>query len=442
MRKVVILGAGLVSKPLADYFMDHCNYQVVMATRTVSKAQQIIGDRALGTAVAWTTDKQKLLDELVSSSDLVVSMIPPTMHIPVAEACIKHRKNMVTTSYISPQMAALDQQAKEAGIIILNEIGEDPGLDHMGAKQMIDNITGEGGRVTGLTSYGAGLPAFEYNRNPLGYKFSWSPRGVMMAAQTPAAYLKNGQQVEVPAADLFNHHWLVDVEGIGTFETYPNRDSTRYVDYFELEKDVSLYRGLLRFMGWCSTMRCLIKLNLLDGKEEKSFENINYAAFTASLIGSDSPKEIRKQAAQFLELDLKSDEMERLNWLGLFSDSPISLSSGANVDVLVNLMLQKMSYQPGERDMIIVHDEVEAKFPDHLEIRTSSLRMEGIPNGDSAMSRAVSLPAAVASRLILEEQITVLGVHMPTLPEIYQPVLQELETFGFRFSHQKKVSSK
>jgi len=439
MKKVAILGAGLVSKPLADYLIDECQYQVIMATRTVSKAEKIINGRSLGTVVAWTTDQHDVLDQIVSEVDLVVSMIPPTMHIPVANACLRHRKNMVTTSYISPQMAVLDEDAKHAGIIILNEIGEDPGLDHMAAKQMIDQIKAEGGKVTQLTSYGAGLPAFEWNRNPFGYKFSWSPRGVLMAVQTPAAYLKDGRKIEVPAKDLFDHHWLVNVQGIGTFETYPNRDSTRYVDYFELDSDVSLYRGLLRFIGWCSSMRSLIKLNMLDDTEQKAFKNMTYAQFIASLIGSPSAKNIRGAVAQFLQLEQKSDEMERLGWLGLFEDDPIPIENGANVDILVDLMLKKMSYNPGERDMIIVHDEVTAEFPDHKEIRSSSLRLEGIPHGDSAMSRAVSLPAAVATKLILEGQIEAKGVHMPTLPEIYRPVLQELEDFKFIFSHNNLI---
>jgi saccharopine dehydrogenase-like NADP-dependent oxidoreductase len=439
MKKVAILGAGLVSKPLADYLMDECQYQVIMATRTVSKAEKIINGRSLGKAISWTTDQHDVLDQIVSEVDLVVSMIPPTMHIPVANACLRHQKNMVTTSYISPQMAALDEDAKHTDIIILNEIGEDPGLDHMAAKQMIDQIKAERGKVTELISYGAGLPAFEWNRNPFGYKFSWSPRGVLLAAQTPAAYLKNGRKIEVPAKDLFNHHWLADVEGIGTFETYPNRDSTRYVDYFELDRDVSLYRGLLRFMGWCSSMRSLVKLNMLDGTDQKNFQNLTYAEFTASQIGSPSAKNIRADVAQFLQLNQKSDEMERLGWLGLFEDFPVPIKKGANIDILVDLMLQKMSYNPGERDMIIVHDEITAEFPDRTEKRSSSLRLEGIPNGDSAMSRAVSLPAAVASKLILEGQIKAKGVHMPTLPEIYQPVLQELEGFEFKFSHNKLI---
>ena len=373
---------------------------------------------------------------MVSQVDLVVSMIPPTMHIVVAECCLRHQKNMVTTSYISPQMQKLDNKAKQAGIIILNEIGEDPGIDHMVAKKMIDDIKRKGGKIDSLISYGAGLPAFEFNRNPFGYKFSWSPRGVMLAALASAAYLKEGKRIDVPSEKLFEHHWLVDIEGLGTFETYPNRDSTRYASYFGLVEDnLTLYRGLLRFIGWCNTMQAFIKLNLLDGGQPKNFENMTYRDFTASLIGVESHGRIKIDLANYLNLGEKDDTIKRIEWLGFFDDTPITIKSGANVDILVDLMLQRMSYQKNERDMVIVHNEVTGVYTNRKEKRLSTLVIEGIPGGDSAMSRAVSLPAAIATRLILEDKIAAKGVHMPTLPEIYNPVLAELESFDFKFEH-------
>jgi saccharopine dehydrogenase-like NADP-dependent oxidoreductase len=235
----------------------------------------------------------------VNDADIVISMISPTLHIPVAKACLKYKKNMVTTSYLNPEMLALDKDAKEQNIIILNEIGEDPGIDHMGAQNMIDEIKNEGGQVVSLTSYGAGLPSFEHNRNPFGYKFSWSPKGVLMAARTPAAYLKDGKRIDVPAEHLFDHHWLVDIEGLGTFETYPNRDNTHYREYFGLEEHVSLYRGLLRFMGWCNTISHLKKLHLLDDDTQKTFENTIYREFTASLIGNVTSSDVALETATF-----------------------------------------------------------------------------------------------------------------------------------------------
>lgn len=458
MSTVVVLGAGMVTKPMVDYFLDRCGYGVVMATRTVSKAERILAGRGGGEALAWTTDDEDRLDKLAARADLVVSMIPPTMHIPVARACLRHRTPMVTTSYIGPAMAALDEEAKAAGIPILNEIGEDPGLDHMGVMQTLDAIQNESGRVLSVTSYGAGLPAFEHNRNPFGYKFSWSPKGVMLAAQAPAAYVRRGRRVEVPGERLLEHHWIVDIEGIGVFETYPNRDSTRYLPSYGLEEGVSLYRGLLRFTGWCNTIRALIALGALDDSEAIEWTGRTYADYTARLIaragGAEAAREgeaspstarVREEAAEFLGVEEIADVIQRFEWLGLFSEEPVAFECGSRADVLVDLMLRHMSYAPGERDMIIVHDEIVAELPGarapnrpvRRETWSASMVVEGVPHGDSAMSRAVSLPAAIAARLILDGMIGTTGVLMPTLREIYEPVLAELEGFGLKFTHRQ-----
>ena len=405
------------------------------------EAEKIVGGRPAGKAIAWKIDHMDLLDSLVSEVDLVMSMIPPSMHIPVAKSCLKYRKNMVTTSYISPRMSALSEDAQDIDILILNEIGEDPGLDNMAAKQMIDLVKTEGGEVTSLTSYGAGLPAFEHNNNPFGYKFSWSPKGVLLAAQAPAAYLKNGKKVEVDAGDLFDHHWLVDLEGVGSFETYPNRDCTEYLKCFELGDDVSLFRGILRFPGWCNTMGSLADLDLLNAADEKDFEGKTYAQFTASLIGEieeigkEYSETILSKTASFLKVESNSDLINKMKWLGLFDSREIAIAKGTNADVLVDLMMRKMSYTPLEQDMVIVHAEIVAEFSNRREKRVSTMLVKGEPGGDSAMSRAVSLPAAIASKLILEGKIKAKGVQRPTLPEIYQPVLKEMSDFGYDFIH-------
>lgn len=330
MKRIAVLGAGFVSKPAVDYFIDQCGYEVIVTSLKESEAEKIVGGRAAGKAIAWKIDQRDLLDSLVSEVDLVMSMIPPSMHIPVAKSCLKYRKNMVTTSYISPRMSALNEDALNRAILILNEIGEDPGLDNMAAKQMIDLVKAEGGEITSLTSYGAGLPAFEHNNNPFGYKFSWSPKGVLLAAQAPAAYLKNGKKVEVVAGDLFDHHWPVDLEGVGTFETYPNRDCTEYLECFELGDDVSLFRGILRFQGWCNTMGGLADLGLLDAADAKDFEGTTYAHFTASLIGEMEEigkkysETILSKTAKFLRVKANSDLINKMQWLGLFADQTIA----------------------------------------------------------------------------------------------------------------------
>lgn len=441
MKKIAILGAGFVSKPAVDYFIDQCGYEVIVTSLKKSEAEKIVGGRPTGKAIAWTINQLDILDSLISEVDLVMSMIPPSMHIPVAQSCLKHRKNMVTTSYISSQMSELSEDAQDSDILILNEIGEDPGLDNMAAKQMIDLVKAEGGDVKSLTSYGAGLPAFEHNNNPFGYKFSWSPKGVLLAAQAAAAYLKNGKKVEVDAGDLFDHHWLVDLEGVGTFETYPNRDCSQYLKCFDLPADISLFRGILRFPGWCNTMRGLADLDLLDAVDEKDFEGKTYAQFIASLIGEieeigkEYSETILSKTASFLKVESNSDLINKMKWLGLFDSREIAIAKGTNADVLVDLMMRKMSYTPLEQDMVIVHAKIVAEFSNRREKRVSTMLVKGQPGGDSAMSRAVSLPAAIASKLILEGKIKAKGVQRPTLPEIYQPVLKEMSDFGYDFIH-------
>jgi len=440
MKRVLVLGTGYVVKPLVDYFIDKCKYEVLVASRDNNHSGLIIAGRTLGKRVLWNaTPPYEELDGMVKDVDLVVSMIPPSMHIIVANACLKHRINMVTTSYISPEMEALDGEAKKAGIIILNEIGEDPGIDHMGAMQMINQVKQEGGKITSFNSYGSGIPSFEHNNNPYGYKFSWSPRGLLKAAQTPAAYKKDGRKIEVSAADLFENSWLVDVDGLGTFETYANRDSTNYIKDYGIEDTPNFYRGLLRHPGYCNSIQSMKDLDLLNEGESHNLQGVTYRQFTASLVGVDEDNDIRQAVADKLNLKVSSDIIKQLQWLGLFDDELIPVSKGTNADVLLDLMQKKMFYKDYEKDMIIIHNEAIVEFDNRMEKRMATMKVEGRPFGHSAMARAVSLPAAIASRLILEGTIRSKGVLMPIAEEIYKPVLAELVENGYKFDYKIQV---
>ncbi len=435
MKRVAVLGAGMVCKPMIDYFLDHCRYGVVMATRTKDKALRIIDGRPHGHAVHWEFGDNLILNRLVNDVDIVVSMIPPTLHIPVAEACLRHGRNLVTTSYISPQMMELHPQALERDVLLLNECGEDPGLDHMSSKRMIDHAHKEGGRVESLISFGAGLPSFEANRNPFGYKFSWSPKGVLLAANSAAAYLRRGERVVVASEDLMARHWFVDIADVGTFETYPNRDSTRYKDAFKLDDEATLFRGILRFPGWCNTLHALKGLGLLDDSKKHDLTHATYTGLLASQAGLEERDDMRRVVCEALGLEERNDIIKRMKWLGLFDKRTIPLSEGSAADVLTHLMLRKLSYEKGERDMVIIHDEIVVEKDGHREKRTSTMITEGTPFGDTAMSRAVALPAAIATRLILEGKVAARGVQLPTLRELYKPILEELPLWDIDFEH-------
>ncbi len=431
MKKVAILGAGYVVKPMVDYFIDICKYEVIIATRTVSKAEKVIAGRALGTSVSWTIDQVDVLEKIIEGVEVVVAMTPRSTHTVVAKLCLKHKTTMITTDFKHPGIACFDEEAKKQETLILTELGEDPGLDNMGLKQMIDEAHSEGGKITRIDSYGAGIPSFEFNRNPWGYKFSWDPNGLMRSAVSPATYQVDGKVIEV--SKKFEHHRLVDVHGIGTFETYPSSDSTRYIKEFGLDKNISIYKGLLRFIGYCNTMTNLLKTKLIENTEEKNFESKTYSQFIAELINSSTTEDVKLKFAKSINMETNDDFIKKLDWIGLFENVQISINSGTNSNLLVDLMLKKMAYEPYEKDMIIVHNEIIVEFPNKKEKRISSMLNEGIPYGDSAMARAVSLPPALATKLILDGKIRSKGVCMPLTKEMYQPILTEMETFGFSF---------
>jgi len=431
MGKIAVLGAGYVVKPMIDYFIDICKYEVIVATRTVSKADKIIAGRSLGTSIAWTIDQVDILEKIIQDVEIVIVMIPRSCHTVVAKLCLKHKTPMITTDFKHPGIECFDEEAKKQETLILTELGEDPGLDNMGLKQMIDKVHSEGGKITKIDSYGAGIPSFEHNRNPWGYKFSWDPNGLMRSAVSPATYQVDGEVIEVPAK--FEHHRLVDIHGIGIFETYPSNDSTRYLKEFGLDENISIYKGLLRFIGYCNTMTSLLKIKLIENSTEKNFENTTYSQFIAELINSSTTDDVKMKFAESLNMGINDDFIKRLDWLGLFDNVQISINRGTNSNLLVDLMLKKMAYEPYEKDMIIVHNEMLVEFSDRKEKRISSMMNEGIPYGDSAMARAVSLPPAIAAKLILEGKITSKGVCMPSTKEMYEPILDEMESFGFSF---------
>jgi len=327
-------------------------------------------------------------------------------------------------------MSALDGNARDAGLLFLNEIGLDPGIDHMSAMRVIHGARERGGRVVSFRSYCGGLPAPEANTNPWGYKFSWSPRAVIMASRNAARYLEDGRVVEVPGPELFADCRLVDVPEAGEFERYPNRDSLPYVETYGLQDAETMFRGTLRNGGWCATWLTLSRLGFLSD-EPQQLGGFTYAQFTAGVLGT-SADNVRAEFAARAGVSEDDDVVARMEWLGFFSDEPLPCDEGAPMDVLAVRLQEKCPYEEGERDMIVLHHEFDVDYGDRREAVTSTLVDYGVPGGDSAMARTVSLPAAIAARLILEGKIDLAGVHIPVVPEIYEPVLDELETLGIK----------
>ncbi len=427
-KDVLVLGAGMVAKPLVDYLLDQPDFRVAMASRTAAKAEALVAGRERGVARPLNVQDEGKLDADVAAADLVISFVPYVYHVAIAERCLAHGKPLVTTSYVSDEMRTLDGRAREAGVLLLNEIGLDPGIDHMSAMKIIHAARRDGGRVVSFESYCGGLPAPEANTNPWGYKFSWSPRAVIMAARNAARYLERGREVNVPAKELFADCRVVDVPGAGEFERYPNRDSLPYIETYGLAGVGTMFRGTLRNAGWCETWLALSRLGFLDD-EPLRCEGLTYGEFSARVLGVDAAG-VESAFAARAGVAEDSPVVGRLEWLGFFSDEAVPQAEAAPMDVLAARLAEKCPYAEGERDMVMLHHEFGVDYGGRGERVTSTLVDFGVPGGDSAMARTVSLPAAIATRLILEGEITLTGVQIPVVPEIYEPVLAELERLG------------
>ena len=427
MNKVLLLGAGMVAKPIAEYILNN-NIELTIASRTVEKAEKLIGTRANGKAISWTIDDLSALEQLVSVHDLVISLLPYTHHVTVAKLCIQYKKNMVTTSYVSPEMKALDAEARKAGIIILNEIGVDPGFDHMTAMRIIDKVKSDGGKIREFYSLCGALAAPEEADNPFRYKFSWSPRGVILAGNNNAKYLKSGKVVEIPTENLFKKPLQIDFPEVGLMEVYPNRDSLAYIDIYNIPEVETMFRGTFRYPNWCEIMDVMKKLGLVSTETQK-FEGKTLKEIVAEKLDV-YPANVKEKVAGRLKISLGSPAVSALDWLGYFSNDRVNMIEGSTFDITAGLMLKKMMLREGGRDMVIMqHTFLVEKANGQKEVIKSRL-LDFATAEDTSIARTVALPAAIAVKMILNGEITEKGVQIPIGKSIYEPVLNELENMG------------
>ncbi len=434
MADVLILGAGLVTRPMVRHLLSE-GFTVKVASRTVSKAEKLIDGHLRGEAEQLLADDTAHLEKLIAGSTLAVSMLPWTHHPLVAEACLRNRKHLVTTSYVKEPMQRLHDEAQRRGLLFLNELGLDPGIDHMSAMEIFHGIRNRGGKVVSFRSYCGGLPAPEANTNPWGYKISWSPRSVALAGTNSARYMEKGTEISVSGPDLFTHvsNLTIQAEGLGTFEAYPNRDSIPYLALYGLDSARTMLRGTLRYDGWCAAWYGLVRLGMLGVNERPGLSGMTYDGFLRSIAGLPEGGEIRPLVASRLGVPEDDAVLDRYEWLGLLADEPVPAGCLSPMDVLVQRMSERLEYAPGERDMIVLHHEVEAAFPDRRELTCSTLVDYGIPHGDSSMSRTVSLPAAIGAEMILRGEISERGVQIPVVPDIYEPIMARLREIGITF---------
>ena len=429
MKSVLILGAGMVSKPIVTHLLNK-GFGVTLADMNVDKAKKIINNKPNGKAIAFNVKDETLLDQLVQKHDIVVSLLPWMFHPKVARCCLTHKRNMVTTSYVKPEMQALDEKAKEAGIIFLNELGLDPGIDHMSAMRIIDHVHGNDGKVEEFYSFCGALVAPEVEQNPFSYKFTWAPKGVVLAGNNDGKYLRNESVKEVPTEDLFKNPTKVFCCDVGELEVYPNRDSLPYIDLYGIPEVKTMMRGTFRYPKWCEVLDAMKRLNLLSC-DKIDLKGLTLADMIVKLIGEKGSENIKQATAQFLGISPNSNPIIAMEWLGLFSQTPINRNEDSPFEVVSDIMIDKMMISDEERDMIVMQHTFLASYPNgKREVIRSRMLDFGTLKTDTSIARTVALPAAVGVEMILNDKISAKGVHIPVIPEIYNPILDELENLG------------
>ena len=434
MKKVLILGAGLVAKPMVEYLFDN-GFSLMVASPMKERADEIINKNPLGASLNWSMHESETLENLISEYDITVSLLPYKYHAEVAGVCLRNGKSLVTTSYVQPGILALEEAAKKKGVLFLNEIGLDPGIDHMSAMRIIDHIHGKGGSVEEFYSLCGALPAPEAADNPLKYKFSWSPKGVILASRNSALYMKRGKKVFIEPEKLFKDRFSFNFDGNNDLEVYPNRDSISYIDIYGIPETKTIYRGTIRYKGWCETLDVMKSLNMLDDSN-KNYHGMSYAEFLAERACS-GVSDLKRNIALKLRIHEESQALLSLEYLGFFSNEKLHYSETTPFEITSDRMISKMMLSANERDMTILQHIFLASYPDgNKEVIKSSIVDFGSPSSNTSVARTVALPAAISVKLILEKKIDLKGVYRPVVPQIYNPVLNELKTLGIEMKEE------
>ena len=438
MKKILVIGAGFSTRVLVEYLLKQAkknNYQLVVADKDLEAAKKIIQNNELAEALHLDILNDTELDNVVREVDMVISMLPARFHILVARKCLKYNKNLATASYVSDEMAKLDNDAKSRGLVFLNEIGLDPGLDHMSAMQIISKLKKQGAKITAFRSYTGGLVAPEYDNNPWHYKFTWNPRNVVLAGQGTAKFLRNGHYKYIPYHKLFTRIDSISIEDYGDFEGYANRDSLKYRYAYGLDNILTMLRGTLRRPGYTEAWNALVQLGMTDDTFIlENSENLTYRQFTNSFLPYHKTKTVEQKICEYLNISCESEIFKKLQWLDLFSDDKkINLKDASAAQILQKILVEKWTLDDGDKDMIVMQHIFDYTLNGKDYKLYSSLVVEGRDSYHTAMAITVGTPLAIGVKLIMNNKINLKGVHIPVHAEIYEPVMEELKEHGIVF---------
>ena len=445
LKQILVLGAGQSAAYLIFHLLglahDH-GWFVTVGDLDLDLARARVAEHAHGKAIYSDVKNETLRSGQIAAADVVINMLPAAHQGLVAWDCVNHGRHMLSVSYRDRAVRDLGPDAHRKGVLLLCELGLDPGIDHMSAMALIRRLHADGGRIRGFRSYGSGIPAHDQPQNPLRYVITWNPRNVVMAGYDGAQYMENGKIKLVPYHQVFHHTWTVDVDGVGTLEAYPNRDSMAYRESFGLHHAETMIRGTLRHQGWSETWSQIVRLGLpnetlrIPGLRERTYREV----IEMFLPLNFAEARIEQRVAGYLGISPTGRIMENLRWLGIFSDQKVVAREDTAASMMAHVLQEKLPLTHEMRDLVILVHEMEVEYPEGgraPEKITSTLVSKGEAGGFSAMSKTVGLPTAIAAKLLLEGRLPLTGSQIPTHPSIYEPVLADIESFGLAFAERR-----
>ncbi len=419
MKQILLFGAGKSATSLIRYLIRVVadrEWQLVVAESNLPLAESKIGNAARARAVFLSVEHEEERDSLVEEADIVISLLPPTLHFLVALSCLKAKKNLLTASYLDEDIRALEPTIRAKGLLFLCEMGLDPGIDHMSAMQMVMQLKGVDGRILSFHSHTGGLVAPESDNNPWHYKISWNPRNVVRAGSAGARYKEAGKVISKAYKELFEAPGQISLPETGLLSWYPNRDSLPYITLYGLEETDTFIRTTLRYPGFCGAWKSIVDAGLTDDQQPIRKGSLTVASWSAPLLPF-----------------VNEDNRSLLEFLGLFENIPIPPGALTGADILQFLLETRLAMQPGDKDMIVMQHEIQFVSEGKKRTEQSTLIIKGEDHLHTAMAKTVGLPLGIAAKLVLEGKISMSGLHIPALPEIFIPVLRELEREGIRF---------
>ncbi|WP_242203932.1 saccharopine dehydrogenase family protein [Aestuariivivens insulae] len=443
MRKILVIGSGKSASYLLKYLLEKSVEEdlfITVGDLNTENTKKLLDNHPNATAITLDIFDDNSRTKAIKNTDIVVSMLPARFHINVAKDCIRYKKHMVTASYVSPEMQALDHDAKTNNLILMNEIGVDPGIDHMSAMKVLDGIRDKGGTIILFESFTGGLVSPESDNNLWHYKFTWNPRNVVLAGQGGAAkFLQEGTYKYIPYHRLFRRTEFLDIDGFGRFEAYANRDSLKYQSAYGLDNIKTLYRGTMRRVGFCRAWNIFVSLGMTDDSYTiEDSENMSYRDFINAFLPYHHTDSVELKLRYALKIDQDDIVWEKLEELDIFNaNKKVGLKNATPAQILQKILMDKWTLAEDDKDMIVMYHKFGYELHGKKHQIDSNMVVLGENQTYTAMAKTVGLPVAMATLAILNGQITTPGVQIPITKEIYEPILSELKDFGIIFNEKE-----